>query len=180
MVTRAALRYAARPHFAYLLAALIVGTLHLICCVFLARPRMLRVKADRMLCSVVLQDHASMPRASGARTGKKHKKRKLNPPAIEDGSSEEPRLAAAEAAVASLKVAAQVATGDGGAVRKWLYDMLEQVEKQVADDEDRAQLERDRHHRVIGVGVACVEDVKSVALSNNLTVNLSARCCAHF
>ena len=58
LVTRAALRYTARPPFAYLLVALIVGTLDLICCVFLARPSMLRVKAECVLCTVSLQDAA--------------------------------------------------------------------------------------------------------------------------
>ena len=102
-----------------------------------------------------------MPRNAGiGRTGKKHKKRKLAAPAAEDGASEAPRLAALEAAVAAAQVAAQVAAGDDSAVRTWLDNVLEQVEKQVADDEDRAERERDRHDRFIGVGVACVEAIK--------------------
>ena len=86
-----------------------------------------------------------MPRCSGARTGQKLKKRKLTAPTAEVSASEPPVLAALEAAVASAQVAAQVAAGDDGAVGKWLDDLLEQVEKQVADDEDRAERERDRH-----------------------------------
>ena len=101
-----------------------------------------------------------MPRCSGARTGQKLKKRKLTAPTTEVSASESPVLAALEAAVASAQVAAQVAAGDDGAVRTWLDDLLEQVEKQVADDEDRAELERDRHDRFVSVGVACVESIK--------------------
>ena len=92
-----------------------------------------------------------MPRASGARTGLKHKKRKLTAPTAEVSASEPPVLAALEAAVASAQVAAQVAARDDSAVGKWLDDLLEQVAEQVADDEDRAQLERDRHDRFVGV-----------------------------
>ena len=101
-----------------------------------------------------------MPRASGARTGLKHKKWKLTAPTSEVSASEPPVLAALKAAVASAQVAAQVAAGDDSAVGKWLDDLLEQVEKQVADDEDRAERERDKHDRFVGVGVACVEAVK--------------------
>ena len=120
-----------------------------------------------------------MPRNAGiGRTGKKHKKRKLAAPAAEDGASEAPRLAALEAAVAAAQVAAQVAAGDDSAVRTWLDNVLEQVEKQVADDEDRAERERDRHDRFIGVGVACVEAIKR-RTSNNTPARLSAPCCAH-
>ena len=42
-----------------------------------------------------------MPRASGARTGQKLKKRKLNAPTAEVSASEPPVLAALEAAVAT-------------------------------------------------------------------------------
>ena len=103
-----------------------------------------------------------MPRNCGARTGQKHKKRKLTAPTAEDSTSEAPVLAALEAdfAASAQVVAAHVAAGDGSAVRTWLDDVLEQVEKQVADDEDRAELERDRHDRFIGVGVACVKGIK--------------------
>ena len=101
-----------------------------------------------------------MPRASGARTGQKHKKPKLTAPAAEDSARETPRLAALEAAVAAAKVAAQVAQGDDDAVRQWLDSVLEQVKTQVEIDEDRAEIERDRHDRFVGVAVACVEAVK--------------------
>ena len=86
-----------------------------------------------------------MPRASGARTGQKHKKPKLTAPAAEDSARETPRLAALEAAVAAAKVAAQVAQGDDDAVRQWLDSVLEQVKTQgqVEIDEGRAEIERD-------------------------------------
>ena len=84
-------------------------------------------------------------------------KRKLTAPAAEDGTSEALRLAALEAAVAAAKVAAQVAQGDDDAVRQWLDSVLEEVKTQVEIDEDRAEIEHDRHDRFVGVAVACVE-----------------------
>ena len=122
-----------------------------------------------------------MPRASGARTGQKQKKRKLTAPSAEVSASEPPVLAALKAAVASAQLAAQVAAGDDGAVGNWLDDLLEQVAEQVADDEDRAQLERDRHDRFVSVGVACVESIKRRTFKrNNTQPRLSAQSYAHF
>ena len=41
-----------------------------------------------------------------------------------------------------------------------INSVLEQVKTQVEIDEDRAEIERDRHDRFVGVAVACVEAVK--------------------
>ena len=77
-------------------------------------------------------------------------------------------MAALEEAAAAARVAALVAAGDKGAVRTWLDDVLEQVEKQVADDEDRAERERDLHDRFIRLEWAShAWKLLSVALSNN-------------
>ena len=48
-------------------------------------------------------------------------------------------MAALEAAAAATTVAAQVAAGDNGAVRKWLDGVLEQVVMQAAGADRRGQ-----------------------------------------
>ena len=45
-------------------------------------------------------------------------------------ASEQPRIAALEAAVAAAEVAARVAEGDDAGVRSWLAGVLKQVERQ--------------------------------------------------
>ena len=50
-------------------------------------------------------------------------------------------MAALEAAAAATTVAAQVAAGDNGAVRKWLDGVLEQVVMQARIDEAKAERE---------------------------------------
>ena len=110
-----------------------------------------------------------MPRCSGARTGQKLKKRKLTAPTTEVSASESPVLAALEAAVASAQVAAQVAAGDDGAVRTWLDDLLEQVERQVQFDEDQAELEREQRDSFVAAAVACVEAIKRRTLRQYLS-----------
>ena len=71
-----------------------------------------------------------MPRATGARTGQKHKKRKLAAPAAEGYASSQPRLAAISTAMAAAEAAVRVAEGDDAGVRSWLDDLLRQVERQ--------------------------------------------------
>ena len=117
MRTRAPLRYAARPPFACMLVALVVGTRNSIWFVFLARSSILRVKADRVLCTVLCR---RMPRSAGiGRTGNKHKRVKFTS-ADEDEAKQERRPAAVQAAAAEADVAATVAAGDDDAVREWL------------------------------------------------------------
>ena len=105
LVTRAALRYTARPPFAYLLVALIVGTLDLICCVFLARPSMLRVKAEYVLCTVSLQD-AAKRRNWPHRRGKQTRARAAAAPEA-DTKRQVAAIAALEAAATAAEAAAQ-------------------------------------------------------------------------
>ena len=116
------------------------------------------MKADRVLCTVLCR---RMPRSSGiGRTGNKHKRVKFAS-ADEDEAKQERRLAAVQAAAAAAEVAATVAAGDDDAVREWLESVLRKVELQADADELADELERKRHKRFIGVGIACVEAVKS-------------------
>ena len=140
-----------------MLVALVVGTRNSIWFVFLARSSILRVKADRVLCTVLCR---RMPRSSGiGRTGNKHKRVKFAS-ADEDEATQERRLAAVQAAAAAADVAATVAAGDDDAVREWLESVLQKVELQASSDELEDELERRRHNRFIGAGIACVEAVK--------------------
>ena len=69
-------------------------------------------------------------------------------------------MAALEAAAAATTVAAQVAAGDNGAVRKWLDGVLEQVVMQARIDEAKAERElrsREMHRATV---VACAESLK--------------------
>ena len=101
-----------------------------------------------------------MPRSTGiGRTGKKHKRVKFEC-AAEEEPKENSGLATLEAAVAAAEVAVQVAEGDDEAVREWLDGVLKQVENQESKDELELELERRRHDRYIGAGIACVEAVK--------------------
>ena len=75
-------------------------------------------------------------------------------------ASEQPRIAALEAAVAAAEVAARVAEGDEAGVRSWLDDVLKQVERQVQIDEDQAKLEREQHDVHVAAAVACAEAIK--------------------
>ena len=101
-----------------------------------------------------------MPRATGSRTGTKHLKRKKPLPAAEESASQQPRLVALEAAMASVEAAARVAEGDDAGVRSWLDDVLKQVERQVQFDEDQADLEREQRDIYVAAAVACVEAIK--------------------
>ena len=158
MRTRAPLRYAARPPFACLLVALVVGSRNSIWFVFLARSSILRVKADRVLCTVLCR---RMPRSSGiGRTGNKHKRVRFAS-ADEDEATQERRLAAVQAAAAAADAAATVAAGDDDAVREWLESVLQKVELQADAGELADELQRRRRNKFIGAGVACVEAVKS-------------------
>ena len=105
-----------------------------------------------------------MLRNSGSRTGQKHLKRKDQPPADDDGASEQPRLAALKAAVTAAEAAVRVAEGDDAGVRSWLNDLLQQVERQVQIDEDQAEEEREQRDEqrdvYMAAAVACVEAIK--------------------
>ena len=102
-----------------------------------------------------------MPRSSGiGRTGNKHKRVKCAS-ADEDNTKQERRLAALQAASAAAETAATVAAGDDDAVREWLESVLRKVELQAGSDELADELERRRHKRFIGAGIACVEAVKN-------------------
>ena len=102
-----------------------------------------------------------MPRSSGiGRTGNKHKRVKFAS-ADEDKTKQERRLAALQAASAAAETAATVAAGDDDAVREWLESVLRKVELQAGSDELADELERRRHKRFIGAGIACVEAVKN-------------------
>ena len=102
-----------------------------------------------------------MPRNAGiGRTGKKHKKRDHAALVNDAPASEQPRVAALEAAVAASEVAARVAEGDEAGVRSWLDDVLKQLERQLQIDEDLADLEREKRDSVIAAAVACVEAIK--------------------
>ena len=77
------------------------------CRIKLCEPR---TKADRVLCSVLPQEHAAQQRQPYW-TEASHK-RKHPPPADDDGASEQPRLAALKAAVTAAEAAVRVAEGD--------------------------------------------------------------------
>ena len=101
-----------------------------------------------------------MPRATGYRTGKKHKKRKVADPATEECAKHESKMSSLQAAAAAAEAAARVAQGDDGAVQAWLDEVVEQVIKQVSADE--AKQEQARRWRAMreATAIACAESYK--------------------